>query len=302
MSKIKIMASVAQFNNERGQDTLNPLITVIDQSLSKRILAEQYISELYIVFLKDTKCVEITYGRNKYDYQDETLIFIAPGQLLGLVHGSETIQPQGWAMAFHPDFIGGTSLGRKIHEYGFFSYDSTEALHVSKRERAMVIECFNKIIYELETPIDKHSRNLIINNIELFLNYCTRFYDRQFITRAYVNKDVFVRFETLLHEYFSSDKPQLIGLPSVAYCADMLHFSPNYFGDLVKKETGRSAQEYIHHKIMDLAKEKIHEHNKPISEIAYELGFKNPPHFTRLFKQLVGHSPSNYRQLYFIPN
>jgi len=296
MNKIRVMESVAQFNRERGQDTLNPMVSVIDQSHSGRILAEQYISELYIVFLKDTKCGEFTYGRNKYDYEDETLLFIAPRQILGLERSPELIQPQGWALVFHPDLIRGSSLGKKIHQYGFFAYDSNEALHLSKKERLLVLECFNKIRYELENPIDQHSRNLIINNIELFLNYCTRFYDRQFITREDVHKDVFVLFENLLQAYFLSEKPMDIGLPSVAYCADALHLSANYFGDLVKKQTGRTAQEYIHHKIIDLAKEKVHVPDKPISEIAYELGFKNPPHFTHLFKQLVGQSPSVYRQ------
>jgi AraC-like DNA-binding protein len=161
----------------------------------------------------------------------------------------------------------------------------------------MVMECFQKIQYELENTIDKHSRTLIISNIELFLNYCVRFYDRQFITRESLNKDIIVRFEELLGNYFQSDKPQTIGLPSVGYCAEQLHLSSNYFGDLVKKETGQTAQDYIHRKVANLAKEKIFDLSKSISEIAYELGFKYPPHFTRFFKQRVGCSPNEYRNM-----
>jgi AraC-like DNA-binding protein len=160
-----------------------------------------------------------------------------------------------------------------------------------------VVDCFAKIEYELHHTIDKHSKTLIASNIELFLNYCTRFYDRQFITRDNANKGILERFEDLLNGYFSSEKPSVIGLPSVAYCADVLNLSPNYFGDMIKKETGKSAQEYIQSKIIDVAKEKIFDIDKSISQVAYELGFKYPQHFTRLFKQKVGVSPNEYRTL-----
>lgn len=238
----------------------------------------------------------MTYGRNQYDYQDETLIFIAPGQVFGFNLPDEIwVQPSGWALVFHPDFIKGTSLGRKMNEYGFFSYDVNEALHISERERQIVLECFKKIKEELERGIDKHSKTLIISNIELFLNYCVRFFDRQFITRENVNKDILVRFEDLLNAYFESTLPQTSGLPSVAFCAEKLNLSANYFGDLVKKETGKNAQEFIQAKVIDLAKEKVFDMSRSISEIAYEMGYKYPQHFTRLFKQRVGVSPMEYR-------
>jgi AraC family transcriptional regulator, transcriptional activator of pobA len=156
------------------------------------------------------------------------------------------IQPTGWALAFHPDLIRGTQIGRKINQYSFFSYDVNEALHISNEERQMLIDSFTKIRYELVHAIDKHSRTLIISNIELFLNYCVRFYDRQFITREQVHQGILARFERLLNDYFQSDKPQTIGLPSVAYFAEQVKLSPKYFGDLVKKEAGKSAQDYIH--------------------------------------------------------
>ena len=290
------LESVAKFNSQRGQETLHPLVSVLDQSKSKSVEAKRYLSEIYIIFLKDVKCEDFHYGRNKYDYQEESLLFIAPGQVFGFDTGIDRmIQPRGWALAFHPDFIKGTSLGRKMNEYGFFSYDVNEALHISKRERQIVLECFRKIREELQTNIDKHTANLIVSNIELLLNYCLRFYDRQFITRAHVNKDVLTRFEVLLNTYYQSELPKSEGLPTVSYCANELNLSANYFGDLVKKETGKTALEYIQEKVIDLAKERIFDRSKSISEIAFEMGYKYPQHFTRLFKQRVGMSPQEYR-------
>jgi len=191
----------------------------------------------------------------------------------------------------------GTSLGRHMHEYTFFSYHVNEALHLSEQERQTVIDCVHKIGLELQHAVDKHSKTLIVSNIELFLNYCIRFYDRQFITREHAHKGILERFEKLLNDYFTSDKPQTTGLPSVTYCAGELNLSSNYFGDLIKKETGRSAQEYIQSKLIDVAKEKIFDTSKSVSEVAYELGFKYPSHFTRLFKQRVGRTPNEYRML-----
>jgi AraC family transcriptional regulator, transcriptional activator of pobA len=297
MDKIIKLESVHQFNTERGQKTLHPLVAVLDQSHSKTIQAVRYISELYIIFLKEENCAEMKYGRQQYDYQDGTLLFIAPGQVFGFEEKGKMLQPNGWALVFHPDLILGTSLGRNIKDYSFFSYDVSEALHLAERERQIVLECFAKIRYELEQAIDKHSKELIVSNIELFLKYCIRFYDRQFITRDHVHKDVLVRLEGLLDEYFQSDKPKLIGLPSVGYCAEKLNLSAKYFGDLIKKETGKSAQEYIQDKVIQLAKEKVLDTSKSLSEIAYEIGFKYPQHFTRLFKQRVGMAPNEYRSL-----
>ena len=299
MDKIIKLETVTQFNKQRGQETLHPLISVLDQSKSTPVQAYKCLSDLYVIFLKDLKCEPFQYGRNQYDYQEETLLFIAPGQVFGFDFPETVlVQPTGWALVFHPDFIKGTSFSNRFQEYSFFSYEANEALHISTREKQLVLNCFKTIKEELEHGIDKHSKTLIISHIELFLNYCVRFYDRQFITRDNLNKDILVKFERLLHEYFQSDKPQNIGLPSVAYCAEQLHLSANYFGDLVKKETGQSAQDYIQNKIIDLAKEKVFDLSKSISEIAYGMGFKYPQHFTRLFKQKVGQTPIQYRQVF----
>ena len=159
------------------------------------------------------------------------------------------------------------------------------------------MEGFKKIEFELNQAIDKHSKKLIVNNIELLLNYCMRFYDRQFITRSHVNKDIVARFENLLDNYLKSDLTKTIGLPMVKYCADQLHLSPNYFGDLIKKETGKSAQEYIQLKLIEIARERIFDRSKSVSEIAFELGFKHPQHFSRMFKNETGQSPNEYRSL-----
>ena len=297
MEKINRIETVSQFNKERGQKTLHPLVSILDQSFSTQVHEARNLSEVYIVFLKDSKCEELKYGRNNYDYEEGTLLFIAPGQAFGFDGNGSMLQPSGWALCFHPDLIRGTHLGKHINEYSFFSYDANEALHVSDAERQIVLECFKKIQYELAHAIDKYSRTLIVSNIELFFNYCVRFYNRQFLTREHINKDVLTGFEGLLNDYFKSDKAQALGLPSVTYCAKQLNLSPKYFGDLVKKETGKSAQEYIHLKLIDVAKEKLFDTSKSISGVAYELGFKYPSHFTRLFKQQVGYTPNEYRTL-----
>jgi AraC family transcriptional regulator, transcriptional activator of pobA len=297
MYEIVKLETVAAYNAMRGVETLHPLVTVLDLSKAKPMPAKTFNFGLYAVYLKELNCGELKYGRNHYDYQDGTLVFIAPGQVLGVQTGVKTFKPKGWALLFHPELIKGTSLGKHIHEYSFFSYDVNEALHLSEKERQMALDCFAKIEYELQHAIDRHSRKLIASNIELFLNYCTRFYDRQFITRDNAHKGALERFEQLLNSYFLSGKPAITGLPSVAWCADQLNLSANYFGDLIKKETGKSAQEYIHSKIIDVAKERVFDINKSVSEIAYDLGFKYPQHFTRLFKQRVGLSPNEYRHL-----
>ena len=289
--------SVSKYNAFNNQETLHPLISIVDLSKANPRHRHRLYFGLYTIILKEVKCGDLQYGKNYYDYQEGTLVFLAPGQVVGIESTEETYQPLGHALVFHPDLIHGTILGRNINNYTFFSYNSSEALHLSERERGIVMECFSKIEYELQHAIDKHSKTLIVSTIELFLNYCVRFYDRQFITREHVQKGILERLENLLNEYFKSEKPQLDGLPSVAYCAGELNLSANYFGDLVKKDTGRSAQEFIQNKVIDIAKEKIFDMSKSISQVAYDLGFKYPAHFARLFKQKVGKSPNEYRLL-----
>ena len=295
MENIIRFETINDYNVYNNNETLHPLVSVVDLSkATPRGAANMYFG-FYTVFLKEVKCGDLRYGKNTYDYQEGTLVFIAPGQVVGVENIGEIYQPKGYALVFHPDLIHGTPLGKHLNEYTFFGYQSNEALHLSERERALVLDGFSKIEYELNHAIDKHSRRLIVSNIEILLNYCIRFYDRQFVTRETVHKGVLEKLEHLLNAYFASNKPKTIGLPSVAYCSGELHLSANYFGDLVKRETGKSAQEYIQLKIIDVAKERIFDHSRSVSEIGFELGFKYPQHFARLFKQRVGQSPNEYR-------
>jgi len=295
MEEILKFETVGQYNVFNNHETLHPMVSVINFSKANpRKLRRSYFG-FYAVLLKDVNCGDLRYGKNLYDYQEGTLVFIAPGQMAGIESNETIYQPKGHAVVFHPDLIRGTSLGRNMDHYTFFSYDVSEALHVSERERHLILDCFAKIQYELERAVDKHSKTLIANNIELLLNYCVRFYDRQFIIRDNANKGVLERFEQLLKDYFSTDKPQHSGLPSVMYCAGALNLSANYFGDLIKKETGKSAYEFIQLKLIDVAKERIFDRKKSMSEIAYGLGFKYPQHFSRMFKQHVGVTPKEYR-------
>lgn len=297
MSDIVKIKSVSEYNNLVGQETLHPLVSVIDFAKTEPFYYFRGQMDVYAIFLKDIKCGNITYGIKDYDYEEGTLIFISPGQVYGIEGTGEKQQASGTAIIFHPDLIHGTSLGKHIDEYTFFSYEVNEALHLSAREREVINECISNINYELNHAIDSHSKTLIVSYLELFLNYSKRFYERQFVTRNHVNKDILARFENVLKEYFSSEQPLISGLPSVRFCADKLFISPNYLGDLLKKETGKSAQEHIQLKMIDVAKEKIFDSEKSISEIAYELGFKHPQHFTRMFKKQVGVSPNEFRNL-----
>jgi len=297
MDDILKFDSVNQYNTFNKQESLHPLVSIVDLANADARESRRMSYGFYVVFLKQVKCGDLRYGLNNYDYEEGTLVFLAPGQVIGDNIPGNYYQPTGLALVFDPNLIHGTTLGRRIGEYNFFSYDIHEALHLSKKERELILDCFAKIEYELQTGVDKHSKKLITANIELFLDYCTRFYDRQFITREVANVGVIERFESLLNEYFTSDKPQRLGLPNVSYCASELCLSANYFGDLIKKETGKSALEYIQLKIMDLAKEKVFDPNKTVNEIAYELGFKYAQHFSRLFKRRTGYTPNEYRSL-----
>jgi hypothetical protein len=220
MDTIRRFDTISEYNAFNNNEAKHPLVSVVDLSKADPRQGSQMYFGFYIVFLKDVKCGDMVYGRNTYDYQEGTLVFMAPGQIAGVNSNGEYYQPKGSVLAFDADLIHGTALGKHIQEYSFFSYQSNEALHLSEKEKGIVLDCFSKIDYELERAIDKHTKRLIVSNIELFLDYCVRFYDRQFITRDHVHQGVIERFENLLNDYFASEKPQLIGLPSVAYCAD----------------------------------------------------------------------------------
>lgn len=294
MESILRFDTIAAFNAITNQQTFHPLVSVIHMDQADLLQHRRVRYDFYVVFFKESNCGDLRYGCKNYDYQEGTLVFLEPGQAIGS-NSEEYFQPQGYALIFHPELIHGTSLGRHISDYTFFSYEVNEALHVSDSERQIVLDCFSKIDYELKNAADKHSKKLIVANIELFLDYCLRFFERQFTTRNHIHKSLLEKFEELLNNYFSSEKPQVLGSPTVGYCASQLHLSKNYFGDLIKKETGKSAQEYIHLKIIEIAKKRILGSDKSLNEIAYELGFRYSQHFSRFFKQHTGQSPNEYR-------
>ncbi len=302
MEHIYPINNISKYNADNNHKTMHPLVTVVDFSKASmrdwgNVTSIKFQYGMYCVYLKDVKCGDLKYGRHLYDYQAGTLAFFAPGQVMEMQKPPAPYQPMGFGLVFHPDFLLGTTLGKRIDEYQFFDYETHEALHLSEDERSMILSSFQKIQFELNQPIDKHSKKLIAANIELFLDYCQRFYDRQFITRDNINKGLLAKFEQLLKDYFNSEQPHQIGIPAVSYFAQQLNLSANYFGDLIKKETGQSAKDYLQNKTIETAKKKMVETDKNINEISIELGFKYPQHFTRLFKQKVGITPNEYRNL-----
>ena len=296
MEDIIKINNVEQYNQLFGLETLHPMVSVIDLKQATQVPRHFTINYgVYALFLKQTLCGDIRYGKQIYDYQEGTVTSFAPGQVAEVTM-KDNARPTAQGILFHPDLIKGTSLGKDIKQYSFFSYASNEALHLSDEEKGIFLNCLEKTQAELQHPIDKHSKRLISRNIELLLDYCMRFYERQFTTRSVVNKDILTRFEGLLDDYFHGEQPQLEGLPTVKYFADKVCLSPNYFGDLIKKETGKSAQVYIQHKLIDIAKEMILGTNKTVSQIAFELGFQYSQHFNRMFKKNVGCTPNEYRK------
>lgn len=294
--KLLNFETVTDYDDMLGVETLHPLVNVIDLSKAKRMHPLRHTFSFYVVFLKDEKNCDLLYGRQYYDYQKGSVVCLAPGQVIGIEDTTgEVFQPQGWALCFHPDLIRGTNLGRNIKEYSFFSYEVNEALHLSERERKVFLNCLDMIREEIGHSIDRMSKRLISNSIELLLNHCLRFYERQFITRQEANNDILTRFEALLDSYFSGDNAQQNGLPSVKYCAGELCLSTNYFGDLIKKETGKTALEHIQHKIISIAKEQLLIPSNSVSQVSYRLGFQYPQHFTRVFKKATGITPNEYR-------
>lgn len=292
-----IFDTIRKYSETFDNKTLHPLINFVDLNLSQPLPRPKFRLDFYAIIIKDSCSGELRYGNKYYDFKEGTMVFFGPGQVVTSEPEGEMHQPHGKALVFHPDLIKGTSLGKQIHEYSFFRYEIHEALHLSDREREIVNNCYANIISEISQNIDKHTQKLIVANLELLLKYCSRFYDRQFITRENINHGVIEQFEQKLNEYLLSEKLPISGLPTVNHFASELHLSSNYFGDLIKKETGKSAQELIQLKLLDLAKEKVLDTTKSISEVSYELGFRYPQHFTRLFKQKIGVSPNEFRNL-----
>lgn len=288
--------TVDDYNKAFGLETLHPLVTVAN--LNNATLdpgCARYHYGLYALFLKNGVSCTIQYGRKPYDYQEGSIVSFAPGQVVDVVRRSDYQGPAHdvRGLLFHPDIIFGTPLADKIDSYGFFNYTQAEALHLSAEEKALFLDCLDKIDREMRHPVDKHSAALLSANIQLLLEYLNRFYDRQFITRHKANTAVVAAFEQALKEYYA---PKAVSeTPRVSYFADRANLSAGYFGDLIKRETGSTAQDLITLFVVNEAKRRLAASEKDIAEIAYDLGFQYPQHFTRLFKRVTGQNPTSFR-------
>ncbi|XOV65866.1 MAG: helix-turn-helix domain-containing protein [Fluviicola sp.] len=274
----------------------HPLVSVIhweEVPKLETLVAGRMMSDFYTIMLKDADC-GLQYGRNYYDFNEGLLTFIGPKQVFATTN--ENFSATGWMLAFHPDLIRQSNLGKSIGNYSFFSYDVHEALHLSKKEEDILGDCIRKIEFELEQNIDAHSKNLLVSNIELLLNYCNRFYERQFHTRAESHSDIVTNVERLIKAFYDNGKQLEEGTPSIQYLANEVNLSANYLSDLLKKETGRNTKEHINHFVVDRAKTILLNSEINVSEIAYDLGFNYPHYFSRMFKKETGMTPQKYRE------
>ena len=299
MSVYKIQ-SISQLHNLLGfPKPRHPLISIIDASkiqVPEEEVGSKVIYNFYMISLKDKSC-GVEYGRNSFDFDEGVMVFSAPGQVYSPTKSIQKDQIQGWMLYFHPDLIRNTNLGSIIDEFSFFNYDVIEALHLSDEEETIIDATVNNIISEYSQRIDNHSQRVIVSNLELLLNYCLRFYERQFNTRSNQSKDVIAQFEKELKKYFKTEQHLELGLPNIQYFSKIAHLSQHYFSDLIKKETGRKPKDHINDFVIEKAKNMLLGTEQTISEIAYELGFNYPHYFTRLFKSKTGKTPVEYRNV-----
>ncbi len=286
--------TIEKYNRYFGFETQHPLVSIVHFDDSVNQPTHHMHFGFYAIFLKKTAGCKINYGKTTYDFDDETVVSFGPGQTVGIHRLEDGPAPEAIGLLFHPDFLNRTPLGQKINQYKFFSYASNEALHLSAEERVIIQDYMNKIARELQHPIDRFTKSLIVSNIEVMLNYCMRFYERQFITREDINNDVMVRFESLIDQYLESGNAKTEGIPTVKYFADKICLSPNYFGDLVKSETGKTAQELIQLKMVNYAKSALLSPKATTKQVAEMLGFQYPQHFIRFFKRQTGQTPKEF--------
>lgn len=274
----------------------HPLVTILDYSkidVTNAPESGSFVCDFYTVNFK--KHCSFIYGRQSFDHQEGTMHCTGPGQIITFDRNNEEESSEGWGLYFHPELIRNTNLGNSISEYSFFAYGENEALHLSEHEKQTLLTILKQMEIEYNTNIDQFSQELILSNIELLLNYCKRFYGRQFITRTNQNKDVIVRFEKFLSNSFNSVELKEKGIPTVKYCADSMNLSPNYFSDLLKSVTGKNTQEHIQFQLLEKAKNLLANPELSINEIAYELGFEHPQSFSKFFKRKTGVTPTIYR-------
>ena len=277
---------------------LHPLISLIDHSIYPvpgNRAPHSHILNFYKIAYRATLGGKLKYGQDYYDFDEGGLLFAAPNQIIG----SRDEAPEcsgGYTLLIHPDFLRNYPLAKRIKQYGFFSYSANEALHLSEKERATILSIFTIIEEELNSRIDDFSQDVIISQIELLLNYSNRFYKRQFITRKAVSNDLLQKLEDVLEEYFNNEHSLIQGIPTVQYLAEQVNISPSYLSDMLRSLTGQNAQQHIHQKLIEKAKEKIATTSLSISEIAYELGFEHPQSFSKLFKTKTSLSPLQFRR------
>ena len=293
MSRILKVRNVNDYGRYVGADERHPLVCVIDYDKVSPIRHSLNNYSVYGLFLRNDNSVDLEYGCGRYDYKAGTLICVAPGQIGGKEDNGEVVAITGWALLFHPDLLSGTSLGKNIRKYSFFDYSVNEALHMSDDEHDIFVSLIRQIDSELQKTPDAHSKSILVSYIELILNFCQRFYDRQFVTRKIENTDILMRFENLLKQYFEENVQLESGLPTVQYCADRLCMSANYFGDLIRKATGDTAGNHIRQYVVRLASNMLSS-GMGITQTAYNLGFEYPQHLSRMFRRQTGMSPSQY--------
>lgn len=287
--------SIDAYHKLYGLKTQHPLVSVIDLKTSTRSVNHIRMNYgIYALFLKNGAKCSIKYGRRQYDYQEGTVVSFSPGQLIDVEMDEDETAPDVIGLLFHPDLIYGTPLAEKMGEFCFFDYSEMEAVHLSEAERAQFITCLNMISNELEHSIDNHSASVLSANIQLLLEYMHRFYDRQFITRHKVNSEVVAQFHRNLKMYYKEGSESR-SIPSVSYFAEKACLTPNYFSDLVRKETGLTPKDIITHHIVAHAKQLLTKNSDDVAQIAYALGFEYPAHFSRLFKRISGQTPSEFR-------
>ena len=303
MNEILNIESIDSFHKILGLTPPDhPLISIISdkESLGRADLDEalfniRFSTNMYAIMYKDNISGSLSYGRNTYDFQEGTLIFVQPGQVLKTPDKSEVMGKRGWTLLFHPDLLHNSNLATKMNTYNFFSYESNEALHLSNKEKVFVAGVIEQIKGEIAQNLDQHSQKLIVSSLELFLNYALRFYDRQFFTRTKVNSDYVTSFEKALNQYFENGQAKINGIPTAVYFGEQLNLSPNYLSDLLKRETGKGIKEYTDEYLIAKAKTLLLNSSISVSELAYELGFDYPQSFTRLFRKKTGHSPKDFR-------
>ena len=295
------ISTISEFSEVFGlHKPSNSLVTIINTSELKtnpNLLAKNFVLDLYSITLKGNES-GVFFGRKNYDFDEGVMVFTAPNQILSIEETEHLNDNKGWMLLFHPDLIRDSSLVEKLKDYKFFSYALQEALHLSEAEQETVSECSHLIVEEILRQEDYHSKQVFVSILELLLNLCNRFYERQFNTRSIQNNYAVTKVDSILKEYYAAGYLAEKGIPNVEFLANKIGLSPNYLSDLLKKETGRSAKEYINYFVIDKAKTLLVKDKVSVSELAYQLGFNYPHYFSRIFKSKTGLTPQEYRNKY----